>query len=143
MATVRVLAASRAWCDGRFEPDAATLAQVGPLPLADLDETPDGWLARLTALSGAPVVLVPTFVRWPPVLCGVPVTQDAPAFELDAFAVASVYETVVWDDRAPFWHRDAGRPDSAALLRALHDLALRAYRNHDAGERLVVIRAGT
>ena len=33
----------------------------------------------------------------------------------------------------------AGRPDSAELLRAIHDLALRAYQAHDRGERLVVV----
>lgn len=118
--------------------EAATRARIGPLPLADLTDE-GGWLARLTGITGAPLALLPQFVAAPRRLAGVPVTESTPAWELDAFAVASVYETVVWDDRAAFWHRDSGRDDSATLLRALHDLALRAYRNHDEGERLVVL----
>jgi hypothetical protein len=111
-------------------------AQVGPLDLADLTDA--GWLGRLTALSGAPVTLVPNFVTAPALTGGA--LDGVDVFELDAFAVATVYGTVVLDDRAWQWHGDAGRPDSAQLLRAIHDLAVRAYRNHDAGERLQVVR---
>ncbi len=111
-------------------------AQVGPLALEDLTDA--GWLGRLTALSGAPVTLLPNFVVAPPLPGGA--LDGIDTFELDAFAVATVYGTVILDDRAWQWHGSAGRADSATLLRALHDLAVRAYRNHDAGERLQVVR---
>ncbi|MSP73901.1 MAG: hypothetical protein EXR76_17350 [Myxococcales bacterium] len=57
--------------------------------------------------------------------------------ELDAFALATVYGQVLWDDRMPGWHGETERADSAAVLRQIHDLALRAYRRFDLGERLV------
>jgi hypothetical protein len=83
----------------------------------------------LTRLAGAPFGL-DLYFRGPP---------GEGWRELDAFALAAVYGQVIWDDRAGQWHAESGRPDSMQRLRELHDLALRAYRGFDAGERLLLV----
>lgn len=110
--------------------ETITRARVGPLPAADFEADGPGWLARLSRLSGAPLGLT-SFELVP---------QPAnPWRALDAFALATVYGQVLWDDRMPGWHGESGQPRSAQLLREIHDLAIRAYRNHEAGERLYLV----
>lgn len=110
--------------------DALDVAEAqAPLPAADLLSGGGGWLDRLTDLAGAPFALDLYAAG-----------GRGPGWrELDAFALATVYGQVLWDDRGPGWHADSGRPDSAARLREIHDLALRCYRALDAGERLVLV----
>lgn len=105
------------------------LARSAEAADTDLTDSADGWLTRLTRLSGAP-------------FCLDLYAQGArgPGWrELDAFALATVYGQVLWDDRMWGWHGEVGFPESAARLRELHDLALRCYRKLDAGERLVLL----
>lgn len=105
------------------------LAGTRAFPAADLLDVQAGWLSRLASLSGAPFPLN-LYVSG----------QRGPDWqELDAFALATVYGQVIWDDRIWGWHTESGRPDSAERLREIHDLALRCYRNLQAGERLVLV----
>ena len=113
--------------DALKDGDLAILDSTRELPAGDLASDGGGWLDALSRRVQAPlgVDLYVSGLR-------------GPAFrELDAFAVATVYGQVLWDDRMPGWHGETGRADSAAVLRQIHDLALRAYRRFDLGERLV------
>lgn len=115
--------------------EAATREQIGDLAAADAFSDGGGWLDRLgTAIGG--VLGLDAYAR---VARGVMATPAPNAFELDAFALVSIYGTVLWDDRAWQWHAALDVPDSAKRLRAVHDLALRAYRQWDEGARLVVV----
>ncbi|MFN3199257.1 MAG: hypothetical protein ACE366_12720 [Bradymonadia bacterium] len=119
--------------------DALALDKLSA-PAADLvDDAPEaeaGWLPGLAKESGAPLTLE-HFELAPRQAAGV--RDPRGAWELDAFALCSVYERVVWDDRAPTWHNTVGRPKSHDRLRKIHDLALRAWRNSEQGERLVML----
>lgn len=105
------------------------VSRTEPLPEADLFDAGGGWLTRMTRLAGAPFGL-DLYFRGPP---------GAGWREVDAFALATVYGQVLWDDRAWQWHAESGRADSMQRLRELHDLALRCYRNHGDGERLLLV----
>ena len=111
----------------RADPTHA-LALTPPLAQADLVDEGDGWLARYSRLAGAPMGLT-LFVHG---------ARGPGWVELDAFALATVYQQVIWDDRAWGWHTETGRADSAERMRQIHDLALRAYRGFADGERLVL-----
>jgi hypothetical protein len=101
---------------------AHALASSAALVPADVSDEGDGWLAGLSRVSGAPLGLT-LFVHG----------RRGPGWvELDAFALATVYGQVLWDDRMWGWHTGTGRSDSAERLRELHDLALRAYRQDEA-----------
>lgn len=118
-----------------LSPDALALDRLDLTDASDLLSDGDGWLPRLSSLAGAPLTL-DHFERAPRQAAGVKGTERV--WELDTFALCAVYERVVWDDRAPGWHNEIGQPNAHNLLRKLHDLALRAYRNHD-DERLVML----
>ena len=96
---------------------------------ADLLAGGGGWLDRLATLAAAPFAL-DLYVAG---------ARGEGWRELDAFALATVYGQVLWDDRMGGWHAESGRPDSAERLRELHDLALRCYRHLGEGERLVLV----
>ena len=106
-----------------------TLAETPSLPAADVLGAGDGWLARLAGLAAAPLTLDLFFAG----------RRGPDWHEVDAFALATVYGQVIWDDRMLGWHAECGRPDSVARIREIHDLALRCYRQLDAGERLVLV----
>ena len=105
------------------------LAKTGVFPTADLLSEGDGWLSRLARLSGAPFGL-DLYVSG---------ARGEGWREVDAFALATVYGQVIWDDRIWGWHGESGRPDSAERAREIHDLALHAYRGLGDGERLVLV----
>lgn len=107
---------------------AHALARTAPLALTDLVDEGDGWLAGFSRAAGAPMGLS-LFVHG---------ARGEGWVELDAFALATVYQQVIWDDRAWSWHAESGRADSAERMRQIHDLALRAYRGFADGERLVL-----
>lgn len=124
--TLRVV--RRASLGGGAREALDTLASSAALPADDLVSTGAGWLPGLTGRVGAPFCLD---------LYASGARGEA-FYEVDAFALATVYGQVLWDDRAHEWHADSGRTDSAARMREIHDLALRVYRALD-DERLVVV----
>jgi hypothetical protein len=105
------------------------LATTPSLPAVDVLGAGDGWLARLAGLAAAPLTLDLFFAG----------RRGPDWHEVDAFALATVYGQVIWDDRMWGWHAECGRDDSAARIREIHDLALRCHRQLDAGERLVLV----
>lgn len=120
-----------------IDPAAVALDHISA-PAADLIQGQPGWLPGIADESGAPVTL-DHFVLAPQQAVGL---RDVPhAWEVDAFALCAVYERVVWDDRAPEWHKAVGRERSHDRLRKIHDLSLRAWRNHGEGERLVILES--
>lgn len=130
--TLRIVAARSLIADASAA-DLETLAGTPAFPAEDLLDTGPGWLSRLAGLAGVPF----------PLNLYVSGRRGPDWSELDAFALATVYGQVIWDDRVGNWHSASGRTDSAERLREIHDLALRCYRNLDAGERLILAAAAS
>lgn len=125
------IVSARSLLDGVPASALEVLAAAPDLPAADLLDNGAGWLARLRDLAAVPFPLDLYFGG-----------QRGPDWrEVDAFALATVYGQVIWDDRVGGWHAESGRADSAQRLREIHDLALRCYRRLGDGERLVLVES--